>query len=558
MSPEMSSPIQLRLSPDLLPRLGGLAPGPKNALSPFRAPAAQSAAPGKLEAAGLLDAQGRLKPAFQPLLDALANPSALVNLQVASGGRLQQFSLYYPWNGVPPLLLVNTADGLLLEYPADRQAVIDGLLNFSSDSALVSFEIDARLPLEAARALAALLDLHRRAAARAFADLAAPGPISATPAELERWTAACPEDPQWFAALLPPLTTPSGWARSGLERLALYGLCQPAGDGFALAGAALALGSRMILIDTLYSVDIARLDTAGQVALASLTALQAGINDLLQIEYLGDEIAIRSLTPLSFILQLEDILEQGGAVLPDPQPAVAQPATQVAPAPVGAICPHCAQPLSPTARFCSRCGKLVAAQPADVAQTINSSRPFSPAPAVDAAQTLVLAPPVTAQSVGPPPAERLVAVLPMGSQSSGFLGLRAEGFVLALTDQRILVAQQTSALLQENARVAKETAKTSGKGFFGQWGAVIGASGVQRYLQMQPQQILDETPGNYAIPNDQVHRARIQEGYSDEDVRSDVTLNIEAAGGKFTFRYTTVGKQELKQALQQTLGNRVS
>jgi len=108
-----------------------------------------------------------------------------------------------------------------------------------------------------------------------------------------------------------------------LNYLVEQGICQTAGDGFALAGPALTLGSRMILIDNLYSLDVARVNASGQVGFASIAALQAGINDLLQIDFLRDEVAFKSLSPIGFILQIEHILEKGGQVLPDPSAAQA-------------------------------------------------------------------------------------------------------------------------------------------------------------------------------------------------------------------------------------------
>jgi hypothetical protein len=200
-------------------------------------------------------------------------------------------------------------------------------------------------------------------------------------------------------------------------------------------------------------------------------------------------------------------------------------------------CEQCGKPLSAQARFCGRCGR--------------------PVPQPVAAPQRPPAPPVQQPVAPQPPTEQIISALPMGSQRSGFLGMKAEGFVLVLTNLRILVAQQTPERMKENARLAKENARQSGKGFFGQWGAVVGSYGSQRYLQMHPQQILDETPGNYFIANNQIRSVRIKEDYDPEDVRNDVTLTIEAVNGKFAFNYTNVGKRELKQALAQTLGNRV-
>jgi hypothetical protein len=267
-----------------------------------------------------------LQAKYQPLLAALANPTSLVDLRFDSGGHLQQFSLYYGQPDTPPILLMNTSEGLLLEYPADTQAIVDGLIQFSSDSLVISFDIDATLPLGSALALAALVDLHRRGAARAFADLIPAGTISASLPEIQHWISDCPENPQWISALMPqpgPDHAPAADLQSDLNYLIEHGICEAAGKGYALTGAALTLGNRMIFIDNLYSVDIARVDATGQVGFASLTTIQAGINDLLQISFLGDEVAFKSLSPLGFIFQIEDFLEQGGQVLPD-QPAPAE------------------------------------------------------------------------------------------------------------------------------------------------------------------------------------------------------------------------------------------
>ena len=331
----MGNPTQIRLNSYLLPSLGGLFPGPKNVLSPLGLHFDQQPAPGELAATGLLDPQGKLKAAYQPWLAILANPASLVDLRFTTGEHLQQFSLYFGQPDAPPILMMNTSAGLLLEYPADTKAIVNGLLQFSSDSLVVSFDFEATLPTGPAIALAALVDLHRREVARAFADLALAENIFVSALNIENWIAHCPEDPQWITALMPQPGLDSAHAtnvKGDINYLIENGICETSGKGYALVGAALALGNRMVMIDNLYSVDIVRGETAGQVRFASMAALQAGINDLLQINFLGDEVAFKSLSPIGFILQIEDFLEQGGQLLPDlPAPAapVDQPAKMV-------------------------------------------------------------------------------------------------------------------------------------------------------------------------------------------------------------------------------------
>jgi hypothetical protein len=203
-------------------------------------------------------------------------------------------------------------------------------------------------------------------------------------------------------------------------------------------------------------------------------------------------------------------------------------------------CENCGKPLNVRSNFCGRCGLIVQQQ--------------APAPAMPPPYLPVSIPqPIVTQQ----PEVTILAALPIGTQRSGFMGVRAEGFVLVITNLGILVAQQTSQIMQENTRQAKETAKQSGKGFFGQWGAMLGSNNSQRYLQLNPQAILNETAGNYFIANNQIRSVKIKENYDPEDGRNDVKLTFDTVSGKMEFSYTQISKKELKKALQQTLGNLV-
>ena len=214
-------------------------------------------------------------------------------------------------------------------------------------------------------------------------------------------------------------------------------------------------------------------------------------------------------------------------------------------------CEKCGQSLNAQARFCSRCGKAVPQQvPAP-------ARPRPPAPAPRSMPAPHPAAALQPAAAAPQAAEIIVTVLPVGTQRSGFLGFRAEGFALVLTNIRILVAQQTAPIMKENARQAKLAAKQSGKGFFGQWGAVIGSYSSQRYLQMLPQDILSETAGNYSILNNQIRSVRIEEDYDSEEGTTEVKLTLDTGSGKIELTYTQNSKKEIKRALQQTLGGLV-
>ena len=123
-----------------------------------------------------------------------------------------------------------------------------------------------------------------------------------------------------------------------------------------------------------------------------------------------------------------------------------------------------------------------------------------------------------------------------------------------LTNLRILVAEQTQELMKENARQAKAAAKQSGKGFFGQWGAVVGSYGGQRYMTMQPQEILNETAGNYFIANNQIRSVRLKEKYEPEEGISEVEMTLIAGRRKHIVRYRIPGNRNRPKKPRATSG----
>ena len=320
----MESRTKIHLGSSILSSLGKMFSDKTNPLSPLRSNTESQASVGEFQAAGLADEQGKLKAEIRPWLQVLVKPASLVDLRISAGGYFQQFSLYYGDNGKPPVLLMNREDGLLLEQPADTESILDGLVQFSGDSLLSSFDFEASLPYGPALALATLVDLHRREVARAFADQAPTRRLPANATEMAYWLSTCPDSPQWLTALVrtPEDRAPDiGQLQAALDALVTEGYCQPSGAGYELSALTRPLGNRLVLLDTYYTLDVARLNPYGKVEIASLTAVQAGVNDLLQIEFQGDRVRFVSLSPMAFGDQVRHFLENGGSGLLDSQDA---------------------------------------------------------------------------------------------------------------------------------------------------------------------------------------------------------------------------------------------
>ena len=114
-----------------------------------------------------------------------------------------------------------------------------------------------------------------------------------------------------------------------------------------------------------------------------------------------------------------------------------------------------------------------------------------------------------------------------------------------------------SQMMKEIARLAKEQARQQGKGFLGQWGAMIGSGGGDHYLNMQPQAILNEHPNNFFLMNNQIQSVRIRRDHDQQTGQTRHRIEFKAASGKTRLVYQNLDEGRAKQLLQQVLGKAV-
>jgi hypothetical protein len=228
------------------------------------------------------------------------------------------------------------------------------------------------------------------------------------------------------------------------------------------------------------------------------------------------------------------------AAAPEPRRVpTSRPAPAAAPAAAAAggganFCPNCGHSLMAGARFCAICGASL-----DGA-AVATPFAYQPTPAVASA----------------PSSESVVGVLSFVERRKGLLG--SEAFNLVLTADRLVFAKVTSEMLKEAIDEARRGAKAQGKGFFGQWGAQLGASGsiAERYYQMPVDAILRENPDNFQLPLGQIQKVQVKHGQFDEQQTNPDYVVIHA-GGKMRFNLKGVSAGQAKKALREVLGERV-
>ncbi|MGB3908718.1 MAG: hypothetical protein WBL02_09855 [Methanomethylovorans sp.] len=133
------------------------------------------------------------------------------------------------------------------------------------------------------------------------------------------------------------------------------------------------------------------------------------------------------------------------------------------------------------------------------------------------------------------------------------MGFANDSFTLIVTEEQSIFAKLTTEIMKKVVEDARQQAKKEGKGFFGQWGSQItgGMNYAQRYINMEPDEILKEDPANFFISNSSIDSVKIRyRDTDDEDSsgKSEWTVTIQARSQKLKFNYDTDPKNELKRA----------
>lgn len=228
-------------------------------------------------------------------------------------------------------------------------------------------------------------------------------------------------------------------------------------------------------------------------------------------------------------------------------------------------CENCGAQLDPNPKFCTVCGKPLnnpvtnvqpmSAPPQYYSPPSYSAPPPPPPPPMQPSmyqQPPQVQPAPSAPSYG---SEAVIGVIMLKKPKS--FG-RADACTGVLTNQRFIFAQLTSEMFTAAAQQARDQAKAEGKGFFGQWGDQLKATFAygQRYLRMQPDAIIAETPGNFALYNNTISEIGLSDKYYREDQAIyEFDVHIHSTAGRFD--YVMDQNSDYVRLLKQVYGERV-
>jgi hypothetical protein len=202
-----------------------------------------------------------------------------------------------------------------------------------------------------------------------------------------------------------------------------------------------------------------------------------------------------------------------------------------------AFCTNCGKPVQDSDKFCGICGVQRQPQPGAVNQAV-------PTPPI-----LQTAPPAPLSNQAPAfEPETIKFVIPNLGVSKSFG--RTDNFTLIVTERRSIFAKLTQEIMNQTVRDARANAAAEGKGFFGKWAAQMKGFNnyAVRYGKFTPDQVLRETPGNFAVENTLIQRIRITQSNDDDSPGKEYGIEFQTATEKRYFKTMYDLENMFKQA----------
>lgn len=219
-------------------------------------------------------------------------------------------------------------------------------------------------------------------------------------------------------------------------------------------------------------------------------------------------------------------------------------------------CGNCGTANNPEYKFCQNCG-FPLLQPAQPTYTVPPPPPPPPPPTQPTVNIPIQEPAQRGYS------ENVMGVMLLRKPKS--MG-RYDTYTGIVTTHRLIFAQMTSEMLNRATQAARDQAKAEGRGFWGQWEEQLKASYgyTNRYLHMDPNAALAETPGNFFVNNKDISEVKIKikdlHKPGDKIHRREFELEIHSIHGKYEFRmdkhneYVNLLKQVYREKLKMPFG----
>jgi hypothetical protein len=332
-------PVDLDLDAKAFVALGAFTNGPQSALSPWNGvdAAVTDTTRARLAKAGAIDANG-LRQELRPALAAMAAATATTTLQIIGSGVLIGYLTWMSGDHGPVGLSAATDGTFRLRDPAPTEQVMSAVAELVGRSGLRGLDLSLDLAIGDVFVFAAIVDSLRR---RLLSGLATGDQVPDAPVDLAQLLATLNEPPtggfSFFDAIARLCGTDAAPGADGLTdtlaRLARQGLVEVDSSAVGLVGPCAALPQHFLVISSVVDLANACGTAVAEVRRLGFTCLQAGVSDLLTVEWVDSGIhleAVSADTVVGYIDCFVRTPDVAGGSAAAPQPLGAGPTERAA------------------------------------------------------------------------------------------------------------------------------------------------------------------------------------------------------------------------------------
>jgi uncharacterized OB-fold protein len=251
--------------------------------------------------------------------------------------------------------LARTGDGVRVEDPGKINEIVETIRQQIGESIFTSGSFHASLEPAEALVLGALWDLTRKATLRAIPDDKDSGtpawPVSSILAQASEKD----EKYQWMTNVIRTWTDFGGdlseaEVKTAAGNLVAKNYCSEQAGSYVLTGDALDFSRNMLLVSTIVTLTSGIEGPDGKVAVVGFSAIQAGVHDLLMIDFEGGKLELDSVSAAEVTEYIDAFMRKPQDLLKPytPKPEVKKEHELK--------CPKCGAPLIASQKFCGSCG----------------------------------------------------------------------------------------------------------------------------------------------------------------------------------------------------------
>ncbi|HOB19912.1 MAG TPA: hypothetical protein PK830_01840 [Candidatus Atribacteria bacterium] len=275
----------------------------KNSISPFALQPDKNLSSEEidyLKETGILGNDGSIVRSLHDMLTVVAKPAAAVNLLLTGGAGLYKHSLYYDATYTKCIYATYMTDDIVVTDEESPDSLMDTIAKFIGKSNLKSLDFNHDFDIEEALVIAAIIDLERKLCLRALIDEIPYDQNLYGYNKIWRTINSTSSSIQWFVHIINQVigeytNLSYKQVQDALERLVPLGLLSQKNGLYQLSDELVFLANRMLINDNIVSVSALKQWGNGIIS-SGFTSVQAGIHDILYLDYNGDTIKFKTMS----------------------------------------------------------------------------------------------------------------------------------------------------------------------------------------------------------------------------------------------------------------------